>query len=490
MSPNIVACILVLGSIGLGAAISYFAFGMKLVFRVAFMWACIVVIAFLGHIFILIVATIIFTVYIREAPNEAKLLYFVALLPAMPVEGYSLPFPGLQYLWNLSFLRLMILCLLAPLFFNYVNSAVKRGAYLNVTDTFFILFLLLKILLVVRLDSVTNMARAAFTLFVDFGIPYFAISRFLLSPGSLHWMLSVFLIGAMFISFVSIIETLKSWRIYGPMLDQMNLNYDPQMLVPWARSGRARAAGGSMFQPLAYAYFVAMAMLVCFYYWRHKFIRFVPMLMMMSVFSVGLLFTGSRGGLLIFIVGLYVLFYMRLNSMMKMFLGGATAAAVIGGIVYFSIFGFAGVDGAEGSFEYRRLLIINSLNAVSQNLLLGSNDYTSNAYLARSLQGQGIIDVTNMYLQIALDNGIIGVFLFLGMFVSLIKAVWDKQGVTGFDHKDLMLALIVMTMVFIGTCSDVSFVPWYTFLVVALARAYVGFQAVPAAHRSQQQLAY
>ncbi len=474
MGPLLASYIIIMGSLVFGAVACSFSFGGKIVARITVIWAIVLTLAFFTSIWALVAVVIFAAVAIKDEPPETKVFYFVALMPVLPLEAYNIPFPGLNYLWELSFIRILVLGLFFPLFVIYVSRDLRDGGFFRLSDLFFLCFIVLTAVMSLRMGNVISALRAMFSTLVDVGIPYFVISRFLFSSKGLNWLLCGFLISAAFLSFFSIFESILKWRLYSEVLVALNLEFSPVALIPYSRSGVVRASGGSMLQPLAFAYFISLAIVVCFFLWKRNVIRFIPAGILMGLYLLALLFTDSKGGMLSMSVGLFIIYFMQFHKSVKLLFGMAGAIIFPVMIGYFITFGFSAID-SQGSYEYRYQLILNSLSAVSQNFLLGSADFLNDPSLERSRQGEGIIDVVNLYLQVVLQYGMVGLFLYVMTFVTIIRDVVKKKSVVGFEHKDLLVALLVMTMVFIGTCSDVSYIPWYITLLWGVSRAYVNF---------------
>ena len=76
----------------------------------------------------------------------------------------------------------------------------------------------------------------------------------------------------------------------------------------------------------------------------------------------------------------------------------------------------------KGNIDYRQRLLDNAMIVIERNPWLGSTDYHKSKEMLSMIQGQGIIDIVNTYLGIALDKGIVGLSLFLFFFASVLLA--------------------------------------------------------------------
>ncbi len=470
-----VAYLYTIAAICAGVVLSSFAFNFKVAAKIGAVWVYFFTVAFFTNFLGLVAATVLFSFFVKQQAAEVKLFYFVALMPVLPLQTFFIPFPGLNYLWEVNFIRLLILALFLPMLFEYLSRPAGQKKIFQPSDIYFFIFIFFTSILAIREGNITGTVREVFSIIVDYGIPYFVISRFLLRSEGMSWLLCGFLISAVFISLFSLIETFKAWRFIAVVFHTLNLDYDPIALIPYTRRGFVRAAGGTMFQSLSFAYFASLAMVVAFFFLQRKIIRFFPFVVLSCVLLPALYYTGSKGGMLAMLIGIGVILYFRIHISVRFLANIASVIVIPVVLVYFVSTGFSTVDG-EGSFSYRYQLILNSLHAISNNPILGSINFIDDPMLQASMQGEGIIDVVNSYLQIVLKYGLVGLFLYLMIFVSLIKATLKSKQVIGVDYRDLMLALLFMTMFFIFTCSTVSFIPWYILLLWALTRAYIDFQ--------------
>lgn len=436
------------------------------------MWAVVAGLAMFTNMWLLSMAVVMGAVMIKDSSSDLKVFYFVAMLPMIPLNFFVLPFPGLNTLWELSGPRLLVLALLLPAFFVYVIRVSKGRDIFRMSDLYFLCFVVLVSLLSFRGGGLTVMLRVTLSNFVELIIPYFVISRFITSSRSIDWVFTAFLISASFLACASLIEVVRSWRFYAETLINLNLVYSPVAFVTYVRGGIVRASGGSMLQPLAFAYFSAMAFVVCFYMWKNRIVSRLMALPMMALLFVAMMATGSRGGLLVVIVGIFMVYYFKFSSGLRFMINLAAVVLVPLGVITIAAVGVSAID-TEGSFQYRVDLIANSMNAVKSNLLFGSADYLNNADLEQSRQGEGIIDIVNTYLAKALSSGVVGLFLYVMSYFAVIYSAYRKAPSLTADRKDILLTLVAMTLVFIGTCSEVSYIPWYAVVVLAMTRAYV-----------------
>ena len=474
MSSAITSFVLMFGAILAGGAVAFFSFNRKMVFQVVVIWAIIYVLAMFTHMLVIIGACLLCSVAIRHQPMYFKVFIYATLLPAMPINAYQIPFPGLGFLWDATLVRLMALCLFFPAFWTYLQKSMREGWDFNLADLAFVGYVAFSALLIVAGGLGIGAIRDGFNLIVDYLLPYFVISRYLRDPKALNWVFSGFLVSALFISVMGVIESVLGWRPAGQMLIALGLDYDPVALVAYNRNGVVRSGGGPILQSLAFAYFCAIALVTAYFFMLKRQLRLIPGLLVCGTIFLGLIFTNSKGGLLAVMCGVFFIHANNFHPLLKKLMTIGAILMVPAVIQFFNSGAYLAFD-TDGSFIYRYQLIQNSLAAIQSNLLFGSADFLYHPALQASMQGEGIIDITNTYLWIALSSGVIGLFLFMMRFVFLFSSVMKKPVVLEFDHKEIIISLMGMTLVFIATCSLVSVIPTYIILILSIARAYVGF---------------
>ena len=144
------------------------------------------------------------------------------------------------------------------------------------------------------------------------------------------------------------------------------------------------------------------------------------------------------------------------------FLAGAVHFSPGGFSRFVNLLPFVG-SSDPGSEIYRSQLFTNAMIVIERYPLFGSLTFLQEPEMLRMIQGQGIIDVVNSYLQIALEFGLVGLFLFLTFFVALaaslfVQAAKSKVEPSPLNHAGL-LAILLAVLVTIATTSSVSVIP-------------------------------
>ncbi|MBS3936168.1 MAG: O-antigen ligase family protein [Sulfuritalea sp.] len=441
------------------------------------LWLALTVIAFVAHdywLFVFAAAAVLLVQAPKEHNKPALFLLLVGVLPHMSANITGLGI--INHFFALTPIRLFTLVLLLPLALRLVGQPGVRPLGGTLPDKLLLGYLALDILLRLPVDTLTNSMRSGFNVFIDVILPYFVFSRALDSEGKQRDALLAFVLGAFILGAVALFEFSWGWLLYASL---------PEVLgVPNALSGylfrgdilRAQATAGQPI-PLGYLMAVALGIHAAFkplskpgWWW----LGFVLLL-------GGLLVTISRGPWMGYAAIVLVLALIGMNSAGNLF--KLLLLALIGAPVLLSTeFGQRLLDhlpfiGAieEDTITYRQLLLEISLRIIAENPLFGSYDFV--LYLEELRQGQGIIDIVNTYLSIALANGLVGLGLFLGFFVAVLARLflWLRRFPAKADSLHgigrSVLATMIGALVIIFTVSSISFIPVVYWSLAGLAVA-------------------
>jgi hypothetical protein len=129
--------------------------------------------------------------------------------------------------------------------------------------------------------------------------------------------------------------------------------------------------------------------------------------------------------------------------------------------------------------DYRTRLFSVSLEVIAQRPLLGDFHFMKNPRLETMRNGEGIIDIVNSYLEIALRQGLLSLAAFVGVFAWCawkirwaMRRIPDQDGETHVLGRAL-LATLVGVLVTITTVSSVMAVGVLTILLAGLCIGYV-----------------
>ena len=133
----------------------------------------------------------------------------------------------------------------------------------------------------------------------------------------------------------------------------------------------------------------------------------------------------------------------------------------------------------KGNIDYREKLIDNSMIVIERNLWFGSRDFLDTPEMEAMRQGQGIIDIVNSYIAVALKTGVVGLALFGGFFLVTLTGIFramrslaDRDGET-YVLGRMLLATLLATLLIIFTVSSIAFIPLVYWSLAGMGVAYV-----------------
>ncbi len=449
-------------------------------------WIVVTSAAFLAHnywVFTLILV-ILFLVVVPKNPDFRLPVYFL-LLPAAPLLASEIPgFGGIRFLFELTYPRLLALCMLLPL----LSSAQRKKNESGIkpyypTDKYVVAYILLSFVLSFRNTTFTGGLREGFYLLVDIYIPYFAISRYVRTLENFKAVMLALATSAFVLSIIAWFEAAKYWLLYREIegvLGTKSLQYSSYM----RRAGSLRVTT-VFFGPIVFGYFLVIGLGALSF--LKSYIPGVRFKMWGGAILVALIATVSRGPWVGFAA--FVLIYSLFSANKVRALTVVTAAAVFGilllsvvpgGEKFISVLPLIGdASEAADTISYREQLFNNGIELIRRNPFFGSTNFRQSEELASSQQNSGFVDIVNSYLKIAFSIGLVGLGLFAAMFVTLIlnirksmlrgRAISAEHGLLG----QSLLAILVAILVIIGTVSSIDFIPIYYWALTGLGAAYV-----------------
>lgn len=445
------------------------------------LWLLFTMVAFLAHnfwIYALVVAGGLIAVRSKEL-NSAALFYFLLFL--LPAASIQVPgFGAVNYLFDLDHIRLLSLTLLLPAWLKLRKSASFPSFGRFLPDKILALYLVvLASLMLARSLTLTSGLRSIFGLFIDVYLPYMVFSRALCEMRDFKDTLSSYAISAAIIGIVGMFEVVRHWLLYRPVVDVLGLKWSFGYL---GREGLLRASA-SAGQPIALGFAMVVAMGFYFFLIKGK---SKSNRLFGGVLAGGLIAPLSRGpwvGFVALIFAHVVSGRNALSKLTKLFFVGmmifVLLLALPGGKRVIDFLPFIG-SVETGGIDYRQRLINNSLIVIQQNPLFGSANFLETPEMQELLQGEGIIDVTNTYLAIALNFGLSALFLFVTFFGGIIISIYKciKQNRDD-DEMHLLgqslLAVLIGILTMLATVSSITVIPTIYWTVAGLSVAYIQF---------------
>jgi hypothetical protein len=400
---------------------------------------------------------------------------FLALLFCLPPFAADIPGFGLvNYLFSLNVQRLLSLAVFGPAAFVLWRRS-QRVAGTRWPDRILLLYLLVLTGLYAREGSVTSTLRDVFLLLVEVGLPYYVLSRGLSHLSGLKDALAAVVLGALVVALLAVIEAGKHWLLYQSLARAWGVSEGISTYLSRGGLLRVRVTAGHAIA-LGYVMMVALAL----YSFVGKQIQgSVPRRLGWLVLLAGLAAPLSRGpwvGAVVAMVGFLIT-------------GHRPLRAIVVGLLPF----VGDVD--KSNIDYREKLLRNSVLLLEEHPWFGPPDYQAQLAKMGMVQGEGIVDIVNTYVQVALSSGLVGLALFSGFFAALIfslrKAMKEVIARGAAVDSDLyllgrsLMAALLGTLATIGTVSSITVIPWTYWSVAALGVAYIRMTAMQAQQQKE-----
>jgi hypothetical protein len=404
-------------------------------------------------------------------------IYLTFLVSVPPVGQDIQGFGAINQLFSLNPMRLLSLVVLLPLAIKMAVSPEptwkSRKLSPRFTDGVIIALALVIVGCHFPLETPTQLLRRCFHLFLDLLLPYFVISRYLQDRASLKDALGSFFVAGLVIAPIACFEHFKGWLLYETVQTAWSVSDDTLYLMR-DTSLRALASAGNT---LVLGHFLVVCFgLLGIYRLELKGARLVIVwaLLILALYS-----TVSRGpwvaaAIVVLGMGLFT------GNVMKFY--GLTALSVTAGVtaVMFSpwrdkLISFMPFIGSVDPYNvsYRQLLADTTWTLIQHRPWFGSVQTLQDMEHLR--QGQGIIDLVNVYADYALHYGLVGAGLFVlfigsglvyGLFVSLRSLKSDRP--MFFMAGNTAIALFGSAVLLVGISDYMSIPRVYSALVAFL----------------------
>ena len=407
----------------------------------------------------------------RNQPPAISVAFFIAIVGAVPDwVNYQMSAPGINYLLLLSYDKVAVLAVLAPLLgVVYKQSKVPW----NITDSLVVSFVVVCTLLTFREGKITTVMRFFVSNVIIYIIPYFVISRSILSIKDLRYCSLAFLILAILLSAVLLMSQVLQVDIY----EAFNPRSVGNILREY-RGGFLRLSGPAI--GVVISFLMLCGLLSLDILKRHRLVSPFVFWPLAASFVLCVIFSGSRAGLfgVVMGVGIYAYFTKLAGA------GRVVCCVVLVLLVIleygFDLTSFFVYEDEYGTFDYRSELYKTSWLYLQQHFLFGSPFYLAGGYFDHLITGLGIIDIVSAYLQVALRYGFVGLFFFVSIYLSvifsLLKILLSITANSQLESERVNYIAMYFTfnvvMAFIlATTSMVSYFPIFMMINLAIGRS-------------------
>lgn len=456
-------------------------------------WYVLTIVCFVSPsfwLYVLVAAPLLAWAAKKDSTPVALFLFLIFVIPTVTIE---IPIVGINRLFDLNNWRLLGFVVLLPAVIERIQrSSPQQPLRLNVMDAMLLLFGALQLVLFMPYESLTNTARRGFLFLLDTYLVFFACSRLLTSKRSLGDAMGALCLAAAIMAPMAVFESLRGWLLYTDIASR----WGDTNVFAWLMRGDSLRSMVSTGHSISLGYLMAMAM-GCWMYLRSIQPTKWASVGVIGLFAAGLLFSYARGAWLSAVL-VYVLFVS---------LGSVNAAKSFRSVALFALVAVAFLatplgssladslpfigSQNQGTVTYRQQIAETSWALVQQNPLLG-NPFVL-LQMQELKQGQGIIDIVNAYAQIALFYGLIGLALYLGVFlVSLFRSyLLLRRCRTSQDGQMIALGAALIScslsnLFFMATAGQ----SWLQWVLAGLLAAYANLTSSEPAGDEHAQWSY
>jgi hypothetical protein len=349
----------------------------------------------------------------------------------------------------------------------------RQEAPLQGIDKLVLLFFVMLVVLSARLEDPVQILRVSIAFLLDIVLPFFVFSRELKTPDDLKKGMAALVMACLPLAATGTFEIIRNWRLYNSVSEQ----WGAHLIAPYLfRDGLLRAAVTSM-EPIAYG-FACMVGVGCLIALQKSAGRRLLYPLVMGVLLCGLLASVSRGPWLG--TGLMVIIFLILaeRGMSNLARSGLGLAVVFSPLLlspfgerFYKLLPFVGTA-EKSSEDYRNMLIDISFTVIGRYPLFGSPHFLNEPEMVQLIQGQGIIDIVNSYIAIALEYGLVTLVVFLLILgvlcVSILRTCLERSSQDGDQIYRALAGMLVAVVFTIATVSSVSVIPFLCWVIAGL----------------------
>jgi hypothetical protein len=438
-------------------------------------------------------AVVAVPVLVWAGRNDANpIALYLLMLHVIPPVGVIIPVLGNNGLFPLDNYRLLALCVLLPATIRYrKNPEVPMSGSFGAMDILLLAFGVLQVALYtppdlpfhfVIPDSPSNALRRAVLFLLDTYLLYYAVSRICQSRQKMVDAAASFCLVCAVIAAIAIFERAKGWLLYVDIASRWGTEPNAGFYLSRGGSVRAQVSAG---HSIALGHLLAAAFGFWLYLRSHIQSRIHRIGVTLLLWG-GLFGTFSRGAWL-GAVAVYFTFIAAGPRAVSRLVKGTGLALAIAGLVAVSPMGDQILEMiptiGKPADIYRHRLAERGWEVVFAHPFFG--DQFPWPEMEDLRQGEGIIDVVNTYLGVALSYGFIGLFCFLSFILLGMTRAYARVRELSHSDPDLALfgasltACIAGTLIMIDSNSFNLGPEKMFYLLAGLATAYARLTISP-----------
>ena len=446
------------------------------------LWLGLTFVIFITHnIWLYVIIAGLILLLTDDSEQNKTALFFILLFAAPPYSSYIPAFNIINYFFSIDSIRLLELVILLPSFLKLSQKKEKQRFWQTPSDKILGGYAIWSIVVFFLASTFTDTLRQIFYVFIDIFLPYYVISRSLKNIEDFREAIFSFVVAALILSVIGIFEYFRSWLLYSSLKTAMGF-FDS--VGSYLLRGGSLRAMASTEQPIILGYVMVIAL--GFFFTIQKFIisRLAQYFWLLMILA-GLFVSQSRGpwfgAILLVLVFIATGPKAGKGLVMTVILGSLVVGLMSttpAGVNLLNSLPFVGTI-EQGNVAYRQLLIENCIKLLKNNMIFGVPNALASPELRAMKQGQGIIDIVNSYVAVALNTGLVGLVMFVSFFatigIGLLKAM---RSITNKENElhllgRMLFSTLIAILVMIGTVSSISFIPVIYWSVTGLAIAYI-----------------
>lgn len=452
-----------------------------------FSWATLTTVSFLSPklLIVFVVAGVFLWVMAKKVDNKIA-LYFAILFV---IPGYVVQTPII----NLNYQKMVGLALLFPLFMGFVFGRNQDKPPRHIADLFLTLYLFLIFFLQFRGIYITPdqgfvlsypaVIKYGFDLFLEFYLPYYIASRYIRNFDQLKIAIAAIVTIGLLIAPIALFEIGTTRLLYLAIPQSMGFDWAIQEVF---RDGMLRATA-SIEHPLYLGMFMMVALGLYIFianYITNPFYKMIGLGLMM----IGLLTPLSKGpwtGTALMLMMFYIWGHNKFRNGILIAIGFTILAIIITNSGYadkvLALLPFVGnVD--SGNVDYRGLLFQQSLIVIADVPFFGMYDPTKHEAMLPLYQGEGIVDLVNLYLGVAMTYGLTGLFLYVSFLLAVTLGLIKELLIQNNKREEMykcgkaLLSILLGLFLVMAVVANAPFLNTILFALCGLVVSYINMR--------------
>ncbi|MGM9487187.1 O-antigen ligase family protein [Ideonella sp. YS5] len=420
------------------------------------------------------VVVLAFMLPARQKAERAAILWALLLLAVPNLGAYIPGFGSIGNFFEMTHSRALTFALLLPAMLGIGRGPRQPGPLGVAADWFVLAYFGVQLAVMLPYASRTDLIRQAFVLGVDTLLPYWVFSRAFTTPEGLRSALRAYVLVAMVLSLLAMFESVRRWPLYDAVPEGWNIDWDMNVFLERAGFLRAKASAG-------HSLMFGCVLVLGLGFWgaikndvRYRALAWLGTLALVGGLAASLARGSWLGAALMFVLLIFLgegagrrLVYAVVGGI------GIVAVASLIPALHFVVdmLPFVGHVDSE-NVEYRQRLLEISLGLIANSPWLGVPGYLN--YMEELRQGQGIIDIVNSYLGIALTTGVVGLACFVGIFLATLSSLWRLRGhadasAEGRHMANYLIATTIALLFVLVTTSSIVVVLQLTYMLAGLS---------------------